>query len=71
MFQGLLLADRTRFDKSAPGDFGGDVTTCAGYLAALWVHECGRVFGDKMITKEDGAWVDNAIRDLARCVILF
>lgn len=66
MFQGLLLADRTRFDKTALDGFGGDVTTCAGYLAALWVHECCRVFGDKMITKEDGAWVDNAIRDLAR-----
>ncbi|CAL8466541.1 g6077 [Coccomyxa elongata] len=66
VFQGLLLADPTRFDKTASGGFGDDVTTCAGYLAALWVHECGRVFGDKMITKEDGAWVDNAIRDLAR-----
>ena len=69
MFQGLLLADRSRFDRSVAagaGSFGGDVTTPAGYLAALWVHECGRVFGDKMITKEDGAWVDNAIRDLAK-----
>lgn len=67
VFQGLLLASPDRFNKAAAkGGYGGDVTSAAGYLAALWEHECSRVFADKMITKADKAWVDNAIRDLAK-----
>ena len=35
-------------------------------LGALWGHECGRVFCDKMNTPEDKAWVEGAFADLAR-----
>jgi hypothetical protein len=74
VFQGLILASRDRFMREAAagglpggGAFGGAVTDSAGYLAALWTHECTRVFCDKMITLEDKAWVDGAIADLTRC----
>ena len=74
VFQGLILASRDRFMREAAtgglpsgGAFGGAVTDSAGYLAALWAHECVRVFCDKMITVEDKAWVNSAIADLARC----
>ena len=68
----MILASLDRFQKnSSLGSplpaFGGKVTTPAGYLAALWMHECGRVFCDKTITHEDKAWVDGAIRDLGKC----
>lgn len=46
--------------------FGGSVTSPDGYLLALWVHECQRVFSDKMITLEDKAWIDTAIKDLCK-----
>lgn len=35
-------------------------------MLGLWVHECQRVFSDKMITLEDKAWVDGAIKDLCK-----
>ena len=71
VFQGIMLASLDRFQKDSPlgaplPAFGGRVTSPAGYLAALWAHECGRVFCDKMITNEDKAWVDGAIRDLSK-----
>ena len=76
VFQGVILASLDRFQKNSPlgsplPAFGGKVTTPSGYLAALWVHECGRVFCDKMITHEDKAWVDGAIRDLSKCGLCF
>ena len=37
-----------------------------GYLLALWVHECRRVFADKLINQEDKAWVDKSISDLCK-----
>ena len=41
VFQGVLLASRDRFDRSAPrGRYGGAVTSPEGYLLALWLHEC-------------------------------
>jgi hypothetical protein len=45
------------------------VTSAGGYLAALWAHECGRVFCDKMVSEDDKAWVDRTIADLAKCAI--
>ena len=67
VFQGLILASRDRFSREAPpGGYGGSVTDGAGYMGALWGHECGRVFCDKMNTPEDKAWVEGAIADLAR-----
>ena len=67
VFQGLILASRDRFSREAPpGGYGGSVTDGAGYLGALWGHECGRVFCDKMNTPKDKAWVEGAIADLAR-----
>lgn len=35
-----------------------------GYLLALWVHECRRVFADKLVNYDDKGWVDKAISDL-------
>ncbi len=66
-----MLASLDRFQKDSPlgaplPAFGGRVTSPAGYLAALWAHECGRVFCDKMITNDDKAWVDGAIRELSK-----
>ncbi|DBA69380.1 TPA: Dynein gamma chain, flagellar outer arm [Trebouxia sp. C0005] len=70
VFQGVILASRDRFMKKSPlGDlppFGGSVTSPEGYLLGLWVHECQRVFSDKMITLEDKAWVDGAIKELCK-----
>ena len=46
--------------------FGASVTSSEGYLLALWVHECQRVFSDKMITLEDKSWIDSAIKELCK-----
>ena len=46
--------------------YGG---TCEGpeaYLLALWLHECRRVFSDKLISYEDKLWVDNLLVDLSK-----
>ena len=70
VFQGVILASRDRFMKNSPlgtlPSFGGSVTSPDGYLLALCVHECQRVFSDKMITLEDKAWIDTAIKDLCK-----
>lgn len=70
VFQGVILASRDRFMKNSPlGElppFGGSVTSPEGYMLGLWVHECQRVFSDKMITLEDKAWVDGAIKELCK-----
>ena len=72
VFQGVLLASRDRL-SAKPGPtgvgapFGGSVTTPAGYLLALWRHECERVFRDKLVSAEDKAWAAGAIMDLAKC----
>jgi hypothetical protein len=42
------------------------VSSPEGYLLALWVHECRRVFADKLINQEDRSWVDKSISDLCR-----
>ena len=64
------MASRDRFMKNSPlGElppFGGNVTGPDGYLLGLWVHECQRVFSDKMITLEDKAWVDGTIQELCK-----
>ena len=55
--------------KTPPGGqkpFGAGVTSSEGYLLALWVHECRRVFADKLVSNEDKMWVDRAITDLCR-----
>lgn len=46
--------------------FGGAVGSPEGYLLGLWVHECRRVFADKLVAYEDKGWVDKAISDLCR-----
>ncbi len=46
--------------------FGGNVNSPEGYLLGLWVHECRRVFSDKLISYEDKNWVDKAVFDLCR-----
>eukprot|EP00198_Chlamydomonas_reinhardtii_P012689 XP_001702026.1 flagellar outer dynein arm heavy chain gamma [Chlamydomonas reinhardtii] len=68
VFQGVILATRDRFNLAA-GDsavFGGNVASPEGYLLGLWIHECRRVFSDKLISYEDKNWVDKAVFDLCR-----
>ena len=65
VFQGVLLASRDRFRKAATlPKFGGDITTCDGYLVALWRHECERVFCDKLTNAADKTWTEGAIMEL-------
>ena len=67
VFQGIILAARDRFSKNARDEpFGGNVTSPAGYLLALWLHECRRVFSDKLTSQGDKDWVDKAVFDLMR-----
>lgn len=76
VFQGILLAHRDRFAKpgvletaaGTPKGYGGAVTSPEGYLLALWVHECQRVFADKLISHQDKAWVEATVMDLAKQV---
>jgi len=60
----------SRFSLKAPAGgqkpFGAGVTSAEGYLLALWVHECRRVFADKLVNAEDKAWVDKTISDMCR-----
>ncbi|KIZ06068.1 Dynein gamma chain, flagellar outer arm [Monoraphidium neglectum] len=67
VFQGVILASRDRFNKSAPkGRFGGAVTSPEGYLLGLWIHECRRVFGDKLVCHEDKGWLDKQLGELCK-----
>lgn len=74
VFQGIILAQRDRFARpgalpppqGGPKPFGGAVTSREGYLLGLWVHECQRVFADKLVSHEDKAWVGGAIMELAK-----
>lgn len=66
-----LLCVCFRFQKNSPlgpklPPFGGAVTSSEGYLLGLWVHECRRVFADKLVTPEDRNWVDKTIVDLCK-----
>ena len=54
VFQGVVLLNN------------GDVTTCTtNTLVALWMHECRRVFADKLIIPEEKSWVDYTIQEVA------
>eukprot|EP00217_Crustomastix_stigmatica_P013603 CAMPEP_0183798542 /NCGR_PEP_ID=MMETSP0803_2-20130417/19119_1 /TAXON_ID=195967 /ORGANISM="Crustomastix stigmata, Strain CCMP3273" /LENGTH=4519 /DNA_ID=CAMNT_0026043227 /DNA_START=42 /DNA_END=13598 /DNA_ORIENTATION=- len=66
VFQGVVLGERDRFKKGTEAAFGGKVETSAGYLAALWRHECERVFCDKLITLQDKEWAENLIMELIK-----
>jgi dynein heavy chain len=118
VFQGVILAERDRFNKAAPrGGYGGGVTSPEGYLLALWLHECrcvcivclfvvlegvggargvfylpihsnaapptspnnnnqhqhqhtttkqSRVFGDKLVSLDDKAWLDKQLAELCK-----
>ena len=50
VFQGLLMADIRRM--AGPND-----------LARMWVHECRRVFGDRLINAEDRGWFNDQLAD--------
>ena len=50
VFQGVILATRDRFNKSNTEPYGGHVTTPEGYLLGCWIHECRRVFSDKLVS---------------------
>ena len=68
VFQGVILASRDRFNRQAglSTPFGGNVNTPEGYLLALWIHECRRVFCDKLVSYEDKNWVDKTMFDLCK-----
>eukprot|EP00798_Chlamydomonas_sp_ICE-L_P031303 gene31303-6451_t len=66
VFQGVVLATRDRLNKTASAEFGGDVTGADGYLLGLWIHECHRVFCDKLVSYDDKNWVDKVLRDMCR-----
>ena len=65
VFAGLLMASRDRFGSSVvPGQglaaepaWPEPIASPEAYVAALWAHECGRVFGDRMVTADDAATV--------------
>lgn len=52
--------------KNGNGNFGGGVTCAEGYLLSLWMHECRRVFCDKLVSDADKNWVDDVITELAQ-----
>ena len=66
VFQGVILATRDRFNRSNSEPFGGRISSPEGYLLGLWIHECRRVFSDKLVTYEDKNWVDKTLNDLCR-----
>lgn len=53
-----------RFMKDVTEGFGGNVTCAEGYLLGLWMHECRRVFSDKLVSHADKDWVEDIIVDL-------
>ena len=58
VFQGLLMSDRRK------------VTTAIG-LGRMWIHECERVFGDRLISFEDKAWLRNELhKNMEACTDL-
>jgi len=50
VFQGLLLASRDKFDS-------------AEAMIKLWVHECFRVFHDRLVDEKDRAWFRGLVSD--------
>lgn len=68
VFQGVILCSRDRFTKNSKlspmPPYGGNCETPESYLLALWIHECRRVFSDKLVNYEDKGWVDKTIADL-------
>jgi dynein heavy chain, axonemal len=66
VFQGVILGSRDRFRKGATQQYGGHVTSPDGYLLALWLHECRRVFSDKLVSYDDKNWVDKQLNELMR-----
>ena len=66
VFQGVNFAARDRFKAGADAEFGASVGSAEGYIGSLWVHECHRVFSDKLTTNEDKAWCYDAIDALVK-----
>jgi dynein heavy chain len=50
VFQGMLMSDQKKL-------------TTKEQLARLWVHECHRVFGDRLTCEEDHQWLDSVLKD--------
>lgn len=68
VFQGVILCSRDRFAKNSKlspmPEYGGNCEGPEAYLLGLWIHECRRVFSDKLVSYEDKGWVDKTIADL-------
>ena len=52
VFQGILMIHPKYLSDAEPGA-----------LLQLWVHECGRVFRDRLVNDEDRVWFDNLLMD--------
>jgi len=63
VFQGVLLATTERFRSSPPDGVEplGPATSAGAYLLTLWVHECHRVFVDKLVSYQDKDWAGTKI----------
>ncbi|MEW5318622.1 MAG: hypothetical protein WDW38_009830 [Sanguina aurantia] len=70
VFQGVIMAVRERFSAkgvaAGGGAFGGNVSSAEGYLLGLWIHECRRVFADKLVSYDDKGWVDKTIFEMCK-----
>eukprot|EP00466_Bigelowiella_natans_P015986 jgi/Bigna1/46472/estExt_Genewise1.C_40322 len=53
VFQGVLQCQSSKLSK-------------ADQLVRLWVHECRRVFGDRLINTQDRKWLDDTLGDIAK-----
>ena len=51
---GMLMSDPKR-------------VTTKEQLTRLWVHECKRVFGDRLTCEEDHTWLKDLLRKKVRC----
>lgn len=45
------------------------MASAEGYLLGLWIHECQRVFADRLIVEDEKLWVQKAIFDICKQVI--
>lgn len=72
VFQGVIMAVRERFSikgiaaGAGFGVFGGNINSAEGYLLGLWIHECRRVFADKLVSYDDKNWVDKTIFEICK-----
>ena len=60
------MRPHTHTHTHTPQAYGGNCTTPEAYLLGLWLHECRRVFSDKLVNYDDKGWVEKMLTDLLR-----